>query len=181
MDPDATATYVQQLTSCQNQLYAYIFSLLGNAEDVRDVLQETNGVLWRKMQEYDANRPFLPWALGMAFNQVRAARTRLGRDRLVFHDDRTLETLSDQWLSDTQTDMEVAMDDCLGRLSSKHRDVVERYYKNDESLTSIGERLRRTANAVGVMLHRIRRTLAECIERNMGRSTPGDSPFEESS
>ncbi len=174
MDPDTTATYVQQLTSCQNRLYAYIYSLVGNAETARDVLQETNAVLWQKADGYDPDRPFLPWALRMGLNQVRAARTRLGRDRLVFHEEQTLETLSAEWLADAPSDMEIAMDDCLERLSSRNRDVVERHYKRDESLSSLAKTLNRTANAVGVMLHRIRRALAECIERALHRTPLGD-------
>ena len=145
------------------------------------MLQETNAVLWRKAEEYDPDRPFLPWALRIALNQVRAARTRLGRDRLVFHDEQTLETLSGEWLADAPSDMEVAMDGCLERLSSRNREVVERHYKHDESLSSIAKRLNRTANAVGVMLHRIRRALAECIERTLERNPLGGEPAEGSS
>ena len=165
MDPDVTATYVRQLTGFQNRLYAYIYSLVGNSDSARDVLQETNAVLWQKAQQYDPERPFPAWALGMALNQVRAARTRFGRDRLVFHDEKTLEALSDDWLTDAPSDVEIAMDGCIERLSSRNRDVVDRYYRQDESLSSIAQTLSRTANAVGVMLHRIRRTLAECIQR----------------
>jgi RNA polymerase sigma-70 factor (ECF subfamily) len=174
MDPDTTATYVQQLTGCQNRLYAYIYSLVGNSETARDVLQETNAVLWRKAEEYDSDRPFLPWALRIALNQVRAARTRLGRDRLVFHDEQTLESLSGEWLSDAPSDMEI-------ELSSRNRDVVERHYRHDESLSSIAKTLNRTANAVGVMLHRIRRALAECIERTLHPNPLGEEPVEGSS
>jgi len=182
MDPDAVAGYVQQLTGCQNQLYAYIYSLLGNAESTWDVLQETNAVLWRKAEEYDPDRPFLPWALRVALNQVRAARTRLGRDRLVFHDEGTLDALTGQWLDDTAgvipSDLEIAMDGCLEQLPPRHLDVVERYYKHNESLSSIAGTLGRTANAVGVLLHRVRQALAQCIERALGGGSPGEEPPE---
>ena len=176
MDTDTTAVYVQQLTGCQDRLYAYIYSLVGNTDTARDVQQETNAVLWRKAAEYDPDRPFMPWALRIALNQVRAARTRLGRDRLVFHDEQTLETVSGEWLNDAPSDMEIAMDGCLERLSSRNREVVERHYKHDESLTSIANTLNRTGNAVGVMLHRIRRSLAECIERALHRNPLGEEP-----
>ncbi len=168
MDPESAASYVQHLTGCQNQLYAYIYSLLGNAEIALDVLQETNVVLWSKAAEYDPARPFVAWALGVAFHQVRAARTRLGRDRLVFHNLNTLETLTDDWLADTPSNLEIALDDCLNQLSPKNQQIVERYYKQSESLSSIGKALNRTANAVGVMLHRIRKKLAQCIEAALG-------------
>jgi len=182
ISPDHVARYVQNLTGCQNQLYGYIYSLLRNAEASWDVLQETNMVLWRKSAEYDANRPFLPWAIRVAFNQVRAARTRLGRDKLVFHEDSTLEAVSADWLvgvgDQLPSDLDIALDGCLERLPKRHREVVERHYKGGESLGAIAEALSRTANAVGVMLHRVRLALAQCIDKAMNREPVGDEPWE---
>ena len=100
LDSDMTADYVKHLTACQNQLYAYIFTLINNAEAAWDVLQETNSVLWSKAAEFDDTRPFIPWAMGVAFQQVRAARTRFGRDRLVFQDKQTLESLSEDLIAE---------------------------------------------------------------------------------
>jgi RNA polymerase sigma-70 factor, ECF subfamily len=180
ISPEQAAAYVQHLTGCQNQLYGYIYSLLRNAEAAWDVLQETNVVLWRKAADYDTERPFLPWALGVAFNQVRAARTRLGRDKLMFHEDSTLEVLSADWRADAAdqlpADVEIAMDGCLARLPAKHREVVERHYKGGESLGMIAKTLNRTANAVGVMLHRIRLALAQCMDKALDRQPARDEP-----
>ena len=61
-------------------------------ELAKDVLQETNRLLWRRAPDYDPRREFLPWAFAHAFNQVRAARKRLRRERLVFHQDDTCKT-----------------------------------------------------------------------------------------
>lgn len=173
-------SYVQHLTGCQNQLYGYIYSLLRNAEAAWDVLQETNMVLWRKAAQYDAERPFLPWALGVAFNQVRAARTRLGREKMLFQDETTLEAISADWHAGAgnqrPSDLEIAMDGCLERLPPRHREVVERHYSGGESLGAIAETLSRTANAVGVMLHRIRLALAQCIDKALDREPVGDEP-----
>ena len=65
---------MQLLTGTQSRLYAYICSLIGGAAGARDVLQETNLVLWDKAQEYDPARPFLPWAYRIAYLQVLAYR-----------------------------------------------------------------------------------------------------------
>ena len=177
--PEATATYVQNLTDFQDRLYAYIYSLIGNAEIARDVLQETNTVLWKKIGEFDPSRPFPPWALGMAKNQVRAARTRLGRERLIFRDDQTIEALSGEWNADIPEDMDVALDRCIRKLTPRNREMVERHYRNDESFASIAKTLNRTANMIGVTLHRIRRSLAECIDRTFKRNLTESQPTKE--
>lgn len=83
----ALARYVQLMTDSQSRLYAFIYSLLSDAELARDVLQETNAVLWAKAAEFEADRDFGPWALAIARYQVLAARQRMSRDRLVFDPD----------------------------------------------------------------------------------------------
>lgn len=180
-DPDKTADYVQQLSGCQSQIYGYIYSMLGNADIAWDTLQETNTVLWQKRSEFDTDRPFMPWACGIAFQQVRAARTRLGRDRLMFHDQATLEAISSQWLdraARSASDLEIAMDGCLKKLPVRHQEMIERYYRHGHSLSAIAQTADRTANAVGVMLHRIRQSLAECIDIALDRESPNERPSE---
>lgn len=53
-----TNQYLAYVTGCQSALYAFICSLLGNSESARDVLQETNLVLWKKAAEFDPLREF---------------------------------------------------------------------------------------------------------------------------
>ena len=58
------------LAEHQDDLFRYVFSLLPNSEDVKDILQETYVALTRKFGEYDPAKPFLPWAYGFAYMQV---------------------------------------------------------------------------------------------------------------
>ena len=74
---------VGQLTACQGKLYGYIMSLLPDAHQARDVLQETNLVIWRKAAEYEAGTNFGAWVSRIAFYQVMAHRSRQKRDRHV--------------------------------------------------------------------------------------------------
>ena len=90
---DNSEKFVQQLTEHQNRLYGYVYSLLGDHSRAADVVQETNLVLWRKIDEFDAQRPFLPWALAIARFQVMAHLRDHQRDRLLL-DAELAETLS---------------------------------------------------------------------------------------
>src|ERR1041384_3034412 len=83
---DPTAAFMLLLTSYQSMLYSSITALLGGVEGAQDILQETNVVLLKKAADYDSARPFLPWAIAFAKNQVLAWRKRQSRDRLVLHD-----------------------------------------------------------------------------------------------
>lgn len=84
---DTSAEFISHLTAAQFALQAYITFLVGNAEDAKDILQETNQILWREAAKYDSNRPFLPWAKSVAWYQVKTFRTLKSRDRLVFDEE----------------------------------------------------------------------------------------------
>ena len=61
-DSDLDEEYVALIAGSQPALRGLLRALIRQASDVDDVLQETNTVLWRKRQEFDRDRPFLPWA-----------------------------------------------------------------------------------------------------------------------
>jgi RNA polymerase sigma-70 factor, ECF subfamily len=52
--------FAANMMRAQRPLHVYVYSLLGAAQGVDDVLQEINLVLWRKMGEFDPRREFLP-------------------------------------------------------------------------------------------------------------------------
>ncbi len=93
--------FLSLLMENQRGMYALICSLLGGSEHANDVLQETNVVLWEKAGEYDAARPFRPWAFRFAHNQVLAFRKKMQRDRLVF-DDQMLMEIRDRTMTATE-------------------------------------------------------------------------------
>lgn len=171
---DNTEAFVELLTRYQSRVYAYIHSLTGNADAANDVLQETNKVLWQKADDFDHSRDFLPWAFTIAFNQVRAARSRARRDRLVFQDDETIRAISDEWSAKEEQrqpgDRQVALDHCMHELTDDNRRLLQRYYEHGESVEKISKSLDKRANSIAVILHRLRQSLARCIRDTMTSS-----------
>jgi RNA polymerase sigma-70 factor (ECF subfamily) len=160
----ARPDFLLQLTTHQSTLYATITALLGGVEGAQDVLQETNVVLLEKAHEYDASRPFIPWAATFARFQVLAWRKRQSRDRLVL-DDALFAVLADRLtakaaLPSRRLD---AIETCLGKLTPESRQLVDARYVQDETVKSIADRLGRSVNVVSVSLFRIRKMLLECM------------------
>lgn len=156
--------FLELITEYQGRLLGFILSMLGDVDQSNEVLQEVNLVLWRKSDEFALGSSFKAWSFRVAHFQVMAFRQRQIRDRLVFDDD-VLEKLSrDARTQDEIYEQRVArLETCMERLSERNRDVVCRFYQNGESMNDIGTALKRTANAVGQMLFRIRKTLTECV------------------
>ncbi len=167
---EAQRRFIRELTENQVALFSYICVALGNGGDAADILQETNVQLWVHASEYDASRPFLPWARAFAFNQIRAFLKTCSRERLVFSEE--LVCLFAENISEAPPDR---MEDiarlrrCMEKLDVGQRALIRDRYWNGQSVDALSRRLRRSADAVYVQLHRIRRLLADCIRRETRR------------
>ena len=166
---DVTGKYMEMLMSAHNQLYRYIYSLTGKVDQAEDILQETNLKLWQLRDEFDHSRDFLPWACKVAYNQVRAARKKIQRERLVFQDDEVLHTIAmDQIERMSQADdRSEALEVCIDKLPPKHKSLVDKYYRSGFTMEEVGMALDKSSGTIAVALHRIRTALAECIKERM--------------
>jgi RNA polymerase sigma-70 factor, ECF subfamily len=163
-----TSEFVQLLTGSQSRLYAYICSLAGRTAGTRDILQDTNVVLWEKAGEYDPARPFLPWAYRIAYFQVLAHRKSHVRSRLVF-DEQLVSEMADELIvryDDHDRRLE-ALGSCLEKLPASRRELLDRRYLHNETVERIAVRLYKSPNVVSACLYRIRRSLLECIESSL--------------
>jgi RNA polymerase sigma-70 factor (ECF subfamily) len=156
-----------QITACQSRLYAYILSLTGDREQAREVLQETNLVIWRKADQFEEGTNFIAWVFQIARFQVLAYRQKIARDRLVF-DDELLEGMADIFDHDESFDArQDALAHCIEQIAPNHRNLLNIRYSDGQSVKDIAEQLDKSANAIAKVLHRTRLALMKCIEQKL--------------
>jgi RNA polymerase sigma-70 factor (ECF subfamily) len=167
MDPH-TEQFVREMTRCQNSVFAFILSLVPNADAARDILQNTNVVLWQKSAHFEPNTNFLAWAREVARQEVLAHRRDFARDRHLF-DDSLLDRLAAAGESkvDDPDERAQAFERCLASLPSRQRDLVCARYSPGGSVRKIAESRGQSASAISVTLSRIRKSLADCIQRKL--------------
>jgi RNA polymerase sigma-70 factor (ECF subfamily) len=168
-DPqDRPGEFVQLLTSHQRDLYAYINTLLVGDIATADVLQDTNLDLWKRLDDFDFGRPFLPWAYGFAYQRVLAYRKSRSRSRLMFSD-QIVQLISDSYIRDAiGADSRLnALQKCLEKLDSAQSQLIRERYVGKVSVKVLAARLGGTAAQISARLYRIRRLLAKCIETNL--------------
>jgi RNA polymerase sigma-70 factor, ECF subfamily len=167
-DGEMTTEFIKLLTSHQPQIYAYIATMLFGDSCAADVLQDTNLHLWAQADRYDADRPFLPWAFGFARQRVMAYRKTCVRSRLVFSDE-TLDIISGHnvHLSDTIDDRLTALQKCLAQLGTAQAELIRERYVAKESVKTIASRMNDSAHNISSRLHRVRKILANCVERTL--------------
>jgi RNA polymerase sigma-70 factor (ECF subfamily) len=165
---DLPGEFVKLLTSHQRDLYAYINTLLVGDIATVDVLQDTNLDLWKRLDEFDYARPFLPWAYGFAYQRVLAYRKTRSRSRLLFSD-QMVQLISDSYISDAVgADVRLsALQKCLERLDQQQSQLIRERYLGKASVKVLAARLGSTAGQISARLYRIRRMLARCIEANL--------------
>lgn len=170
--------FLRLFNAHRRQILVYLATLLPSQADVDDVFQETSMVLWREFHEFKPGTIFAAWACAIAFNRVRAWRSRRNRDQLVFSDS-MLQLISEQLLthSDYYQERLQALDGCIASLRVHHRDLLNNRYQSGMSIEAIAEKSQRTPTAVYRMLSRIRQTLYECVERKIKTVQIPDGPI----
>lgn len=157
-------------TQAQPVVMAFIRSMVPNAADAEDVLQRTAYDIATSFDDYDPQRPFVAWAIGIAKYKVLEYRRDAGRQREVFND-AALEHLAVAYAdrADAMSDHARALRDCLNKLSDKARLLIEMRYMQNLRPATIAERIGTTANTVSNALSRTREALRDCIERAQRR------------
>ena len=153
-------------TAAQPAVSGYVRSLVRDRAVVDEVLQETSLVLFRRFDEYDEQRPFVAWALGIARFQVLSLNRDAARSRVAF-DTELLVRFTETWgeLAPGASDRSLYLQDCIQRLAARSRQMIRLRYYEEVKAEVIARQIGGTGAAVRVALQRIRQQLRECVER----------------
>lgn len=165
--PDSSRTRLTMLwTQAQPLVMAFVRSMVPDPVDAEDVLQQTAYDIATHFDEYDADRPFVAWAIGIAKYKVLDYRRDKGRDRAVLTGD-AIEELASAYAdqSDKLIDNSRALHDCMQKLSDKARSLIDLRYAQNLKPAAIAQRIGSTANTISNALSRTRAVLRDCIER----------------
>lgn len=162
---------IQLITEVQVGLYRYLSVLVFSHEEIEEIRQETNMVLWRKRDQFNKIENFQAWARRIAYLEVLVWRRRKGRAPQLLDDD-VLERVAEagsQQATDSE-DRSAALMQCMQRLSEKDRSMLKMRYQEEMTSIAIGEQLSRSAGGVRQSLLRIHRSLRECVQRRLATS-----------
>ena len=146
---------------------------MDNAHEAEDLAQEAFVTAFRKLAEFDLERPFGPWVRSIAFNLLRNHWRKFRVLGVGGHEE--LESLVEQRIAAQNAGREggelAALRDCLESLDGPARSLVERRYTEEASVQEIAAELGRKYSAVTMQLHRLRVLLADCVRERLGTAT----------
>ncbi|TWT77259.1 RNA polymerase sigma factor [Posidoniimonas polymericola] len=169
-EPDGSESrdeeFLQLFAQSQRALHAYLIALVFDPNTAADLLQETNIVLWRKFDHYESGTNFFAWAREVARLTVLRHRRTSSR-RIATLDPQLLEELAGRFSESQETaDTNLnVLSGCLDRLRPGDRELIVGRYAPGASVTGLAEKLGRPANSISQSLCRIRKALADCVQR----------------
>jgi RNA polymerase sigma-70 factor (ECF subfamily) len=167
---------VRELWRHRIRLLAYIEVIVRDRDLAEDVFQEVGVAALTKRDQINDREHLVRW-LGQAarFHGLTAARNRSKHARLF--DSRVLDHIEAMWQREEPAatgSSGAALETCLERLTGYNRRLIELRYRQGLTGAALAEAAGRSKNTVYVALARVHKALAECVTREMGRtSNPG--------
>lgn len=170
--------FVRLFVANQRRIHGFIRTLVPNATDADDVLQETSitGLAkfesfasWRAEESHDdVSDQFVTWICTIGRYEALKYCRRKGKAGLVF-DESLCDQLADRHMSRLD-DLELrhaALRLCLEKLSMRDRAILRGRYEFNLKGDELAGQLQLPVNTIYKALQRIRRSLTECVRRNL--------------
>jgi RNA polymerase sigma-70 factor (ECF subfamily) len=161
--------FVSLMAVWQRRIFLYVLSLLQNATNAEEVLQETNLALWQKYDQYQPGTSFGSWAYRVAYYEVLKFREKSGRNKQQLLSNECLELLAveaERVLDEADARRE-ALDNCLKKMQPKHRELLVQRYQPGATTRSVAEALGRSVDGMRQSLRQLRSKLLACIQRTL--------------
>jgi RNA polymerase sigma-70 factor (ECF subfamily) len=171
LDTDSMRELARLWVQSQSAISAYLTANVIDAHHAEDLVQEVAQVVAEKFEEYDRQRSFTSWALGIARNRLLKYYRSRSRDRLVLSEAALTQLGSAlERVEHEAENRRIALRTCLERIAGRRRRVLEMRYGENIKVQAIAQQLGMSSDGVSVMLHRIRSALHMCIEKQMART-----------
>jgi RNA polymerase sigma-70 factor (ECF subfamily) len=164
--------FVKEFVQNEPALRSFILSQVANWADMKEILQQTSVVLWRKFDQFEEGTSFKSWAFKIARYEALNYLKKQRRSKLVFCDE-TLELLAHEDPREEEV-LEIqrhALNVCLKKLSPEQREILSECYEEKQTIKEVARKRRRTLEGLYKMVQRMRASLLECVQREMHAET----------
>ena len=166
--PDRSSTLMRLITQHQRRIFGYIYTLVPDRHDAEDILQETNVVICEKFDQFRPGTDFAAWACQIAYWEVRRARQKFARAKVVFNQevvDAIAETASE--LLPEMSARHEALAKCLQKLHPRDRELLLTRYEPGSGVEEAAQRSGRSLVAAYKALARLRKLLLDCVSHEL--------------
>ena len=157
-------SFDQIVAAHQQRIARLVYRLLGNADEVQDVVQEVFLSVLQNLKRFRGESKLSTWLTAIALNKCRShRRRRLLRPRSLLRLARNLVAPRDQVPPSEAAEIHQELRRAVQQLSSKYREPIVLRYFEEMSASEIGQVLGVSLNGVEVRLTRARRKLRKML------------------
>jgi RNA polymerase sigma-70 factor (ECF subfamily) len=156
------------MTQHQRRIFSYIYTLVPERHDAEDILQETSLVICEKFDQFQPGTDFAAWACQIAYWEVRRARQKFARSKVLFNQD-VVDSIA-QTAAEMIPEMSArhqALAHCLQKLPARDRELVLTRYEPGCGVELAAQRSGRSLEAAYKALGRIRKLLFDCVSHQL--------------
>lgn len=166
--------FVQELTSCQDDLILFIRTICGDFHLAADIRQEVNMVLWRKRRKFTPGTNFRSWAYRIAHLEVKNSFRQTKRRRVSSLDPELLDLFAGELSAslDELPDRRLALAGCMERLTPKDHELIRHRYWSEGSLEALATSTDRSVGTLKARLFQLRSALRLCISERLTEVRP---------
>jgi len=164
------AQFMELYSAHEVRLRGYVQSLVPYWSDADDIVQKCSLILWKRFSQFEPGTNFFAWACQIVRFEVLKYRKTAARDKMVFGD-AFIDAVAKHTVKncdDLQTRIKF-LQECVGKLSPDHRELLRLRYDEERSVGSVAKTLDRPIDGVYKALSRIRMALYNCVSRQIQR------------
>ncbi|MGB0768061.1 MAG: sigma-70 family RNA polymerase sigma factor [Phycisphaeraceae bacterium] len=165
---ERTSRFTVLWLKAQPILAGYVGSMVRDRAAADDILQSVALTSVEKLDEYEPDRSFEAWVVGIARYKVLQYYREVDQDRLIFDDQ--LADAYTRHFADAAQGYEQRVDalrDCIDKLPEDGRALLNNRYFDQQSVKSIAAMLGKTPARISKQLFSLRRALEQCIEQRL--------------
>ena len=164
MTPELENTFLAALEENQHKLLRICSVYAKDADDKKDLFQESLVNIWQAMPSYEARSSLSTWMFRITLNVCLRLQTKEAkkRDRFTKLESITIENLREDESSHEEQARLAKLRDCIKKLNDADKAVITLYleelpYSEIASITGLSE------NAIAVKIKRVKAKLLNCI------------------
>ena len=170
MDQDKrTLEFLKLFVRHQQEIYAYILTLVPHVHDADDLFQDGMTVMWKKFGQFQPGTNFAAWGIQIMRFQILDYRRNLARSKQVLMEDKLFEALMDH-IPTIQSEVAArieALRKCQSLLDNRSKRIIKMRYERNVSVEKIASYLKLSRRHVYHILGQISSMLLRCMRRTL--------------
>jgi RNA polymerase sigma-70 factor (ECF subfamily) len=174
MDQDKrTLDFVRLLMRHQQEIYAYVLTLVPHVHDADDLFQNGMTVMWEKFGQFKPGTNFAAWAIRIMHYKILEYRRNAARAKRVLMEDSLFEALMDHipTLQNEAAARIEALRRCQALLDDRAKRIIKMRYERNISVEEMASCLKLSRRHVYHVLGQINSVLLRCMRRTLAEGS----------